>query len=415
MRLLFVCPTYPLPLDTGSRVRWINLARKLTLLGHTVDVLCFATAEEETSTKTENSPFFRIESIRTGPDKPVMSLRDKLIRSAKVLPARLHGLPKFMAYAAHPEFKRRLTELTPEYDTIFIEMFFLATNLPPALLHSQLNKFVLVEHDISFIPFRRHYEVIRHSAGLGARLCAWWHYRGIRATEIKVLSQFRQIVAMSIVDAALLTDLAPGKKILLAPNGVDTKAIVPRDNKKSRTKPELLYVGGLRHRPNYDSIRHFLANILPEVIRTVPDVRLTVLGNTNGLDRELSSLAPDRVAFHGFVPNAEPYYDRCLALVVPLRIGSGTRLKILEAMAAGVPVITTSIGVEGIDATHDKTVLVANTPEEFSSAIHRLLTDQAHAARLAKASRSLCESRYDWLSITTALLAQLTLSPKETL
>lgn len=413
MRLLFVCPTYPLPLDTGSRVRWTNLARQLTLLGHSVDVLCFATAEEEDAGRAGDAPFARIEVVRTGPDRPAASLPDTLSRAVAVGLARLRGLPRFMAYAAHPELKRRLTALAPGYDTVFIEMFFMAANLDNALLRSRPEKFVLVEHDISYIPFRRHHEVARRSAGAAARLRAWWHYRGIRSAELRTLSRFRRIVAMSAVDAALLADLAPGAEILLAPNGVDTRAFAPRDDGARPREAELLYVGGLHHRPNLDSIRHFLEDILPVMEKSVPGVRLTVLGNANGLEEELTALAPGRAAFPGFVPDARPYYDRCLALAVPLRVGGGTRLKILEAMAAGVPVITTSIGAEGLDVTHGETVLLADTPEEFALAANRLLNDPALAANLTRAARTLCETRYDWRSIADALTAQLAPSSKE--
>ncbi len=294
-------------------------------------------------------------------------------------------------------------------------MFFMAANLERKLLKSNPDKFVLVEHDISFIPFLRQYEVIRQSSDPFARLRAWWSYNGVYMVERAVLSQFRRIVAMSAIDAALLAKLTPNAEIILTPNGVDTEAVKPRNLPRQGSMDELLYVGGLRHGPNRDAVHHFLSNILPVIDKAVPGMRLTVLGNTDGFDLELAALAPGRVDFPGFVPNAGPYYNRCLALVVPLRVGGGTRLKILEAMGAGVPIITTSIGAEGIDVIHGENALVADTPEEFALATRRLLDDPAYAARLAWSGRVLCETQYDWYSIASQFIKQIDLYSRKVL
>ena len=209
MRILFVCPTYPLPLDTGSRVRWSNLAKQLSSMGHTVNVLCFATTEEERFGKECESFFSTIRIIRTGAGKTVPPMADILARAVKVSFHRLCGLPQFMAYATHPEFKRELSRLAPDYNIIFIEMFFMATNLDSTLLQENPDKFVLVEHDISFIPFRRHFEVARHSGNLLRQLRAYWQYQGIRSAELNTLSRFKVIAVMSWFDAKILTKLTP--------------------------------------------------------------------------------------------------------------------------------------------------------------------------------------------------------------
>ena len=414
MRILFVCPTYPLPLNTGSRVRWANLAKQLFSMGHTVDVLCFATTEEEKCGKESESFFSTIQIIRTGAEKLAPPMADKLARAVKVGFRRLCGLPQFMAYTAHPEFKRELSRLTPDYDTIFIEFFFMATNLDSTLLQENQAKFILVEIDISFIPFRRHFEVAKQSGDLLTQLRSWWQYQGVRSSELDTLSRFKVIVAMSSLDAEILTNLTPKATILVAPNGVDTRTIVPRNNGTPIQGIELLYVGGLHHRPNYDAITYFLQDILPALSTALEDVHLTVLGNTAGLADELTKLAPTSISFEGWVPDAAPYYERCLAVVVPLRVGGGTRLKILEAMAAGTPVIATHVGAEGIDVIHEETILFADTPEDFTQAVTRLKHDTVFATSLADSGRKLCESHYDWQLIATKLIHQLAHISEET-
>jgi polysaccharide biosynthesis protein PslH len=170
------------------------------------------------------------------------------------------------------------------------------------------------------------------------------------------------------------------------------------------TAPELLFVGGLHWPPNADAVIFFLEEIFPEIVRAIPNVHLTVVG------RSYESITarvghPPGVTFAGHVRDIEPYFSRCRVMVVPLRSGSGMRVKILDALARGVPTVTTSIGCEGIDAEPGKHLLVADTPSQFTAAVLRVLAEEDLAQSMSKVGRLLVMERYD-----EAVVGRLTLT-----
>ena len=166
----------------------------------------------------------------------------------------------------------------------------MAANLSREAKRDHSEKVILVEHDIAYVPYLRHYRVAHESGHLPRILKAWWHYRGIRIAELSTLKRFKRIVAMSPLDAATLSGLAPNATILTVPNGVDTEAIKP--NRTAKPEQELVYVGGLSHRPNFDAIQHYQRDILPVLRTSMPEIRLSVLGETGRRDKTFAALKP---------------------------------------------------------------------------------------------------------------------------
>ena len=147
-----------------------------------------------------------------------------------------------------------------------------------------------------------------------------------------------------------------------------------------------------------DAVRFFASDIYPILARRRPGVKLRVTGRTAGVD--LGGVADCAgVEFTGYVEDIRTVLSRSAVCVVPLREGGGSRLKILEAMAAGVPVVSTSVGVEGIEAESGRHLLVADTPSDLADAVERVLSDHELASRLSREARDLVERRYDWSSI----------------
>jgi polysaccharide biosynthesis protein PslH len=327
-----------------------------------------------------------------------------LRRVLGVLALCLNGLPLRVAMLYHPRIHDAIAELVPRYDCCFVEFFFMAQNLPRGCFRSFREKLVLVEHDISFIPQMRRYQVARG----WRRLVLWFDYIRYRRAEIATLQRFLHVMVMSELDREIVHRVAPGQRVTVVPNGVDLASLVFREAVPRCGKPQLLFVGGLGHRPNFDGLRHFISEALPILLHHFPDLTLTVVGDAAGAAPELISLPRgDVVTFVGFVPDLNRYFAESTALIVPLRIAGGTRLKIVEAMAAGVPVITTAIGAEGLPVVHGEQVLFAETPQETVQCVTRLVSDPEFAQRMAKAARRLCEERYDWRSIVGAMEQQL--------
>jgi len=189
--------------------------------------------------------------------------------------------------------------------------------------------------------------------------------------------------------------------VSLVPNGVDTAALRPLP--EAAAGKRLIFVGHLRYPPNIDAVRFLARHILPALRTRIPEARLTVVGE--GAPRALREFAGRAdIDLVGRASCPLPYYQDAHVAVVPLRAGGGTRLKILEAMALGRPVVSTPLGCEGLAVEDGKHLLIAHDVEGFAAAVARLLTDRPLAARLSREARALVERDYDWTSIADRLL-----------
>jgi len=213
-----------------------------------------------------------------------------------------------------------------------------------------------------------------------------------------LLTVFNACVTASSREKELLQHIAPNYlNLYIIPNGVDTSALKP-DLSTLHQSNTLIYNGALTYSANYDAMQFFLIDIFPLVKARIPATTLTITGSLNGAN--LSALPQDEsVVFSGFLPDIRPAMKAAWACVVPLRWGGGTRLKILEAMALGTPVVSTSKGAEGLDVVHEENILIADTPDDFAFQTVRLLEDSELRSRLAQSGRKLVEQRYDWHTI----------------
>jgi len=201
------------------------------------------------------------------------------------------------------------------------------------------------------------------------------------------------ILAVSDDDAQYFSDLG-AKRVVLVPNGVDCAAY-DRPPVDRSVRPTILYVGALGWPPNASAARYLATDVLPAVRRTVADARVVIVGRNPPAD--LVALARDHrdVEVAADVPEVAPFFRSADVLAVPLETGGGTRLKILEAFAAGLPVVSTAIGCEGIAADAGRHLVVAERPH-FAAAVADLLLDPARGRLLAARARALASARYDW-------------------
>lgn len=185
------------------------------------------------------------------------------------------------------------------------------------------------------------------------------------------------------------------EKVFTIPNGVDLErfTFLPRD----ATAKQLLFIGGMEYLPNLDSAHYFLTQIFPLIKSSRPDTKLDMVGRELWRIRKRSTSKD--VRFHENVPDVLPFFRNADVLLVPLRYGAGTRIKILEAMAAGVAVVSTSKGCEGIGSKHAEHLMVADTPGAFSDAVLDLLGHPSLQRALTRNARSLIEEKYSWEKI----------------
>lgn len=225
------------------------------------------------------------------------------------------------------------------------------------------------------------------------RLRRWLTLTKHRAYVRQLLRGFAGYTVVSPREAALARPLAPaGMPALVVPNGADVDRALPDVAPDPDT---LIYPGALSYAANLDAMQYFIGSILPLVRAARPVARLRITGRAT--PAQIAALpASDGVEFTGFVPEIKALVARSWAEVVPLRTGSGTRLKILEALALGTPVVSTTKGAEGLELVHGRDLLVADTPEAFAAATVALLSQPGLRAALGEAGRRSVVARYNW-------------------
>jgi polysaccharide biosynthesis protein PslH len=243
---------------------------------------------------------------------------------------------------------------------------------------------------------------VRNLAGGVYSLAQW---AKLAAYERRVLGAADAVVAVSDEDVASLRRVAPAARYAVAPNGVDTthfsRAALMREGlaPASYGAPTLVFSGTLDFRPNVDALLWFAREALPLLRARRPELRLLVVGRRPAAAlRDLS--ATGALALTGEVADTRPLIAGGAAYVVPMRIGGGVRLKLLEALALEAPTVSTTMGAEGVAGlSSDAHCLLADAPADFAAAVLRLLDDPALAARLASAGRGLVTAGYDWSAI----------------
>lgn len=260
-----------------------------------------------------------------------------------------------------------------------------------------------VEHDL----LRR---VAASSASATKHAFNLMEARKLKRLEVNAWNQATICVATSERDAELMRRLT-STRVEVVPNGVDLDAF--GEARQTTPKPHhAVFTGAMRHQPNADGASWYVREVHPLVQREAPDASIAIVGaDPPAAIRALSSASVD---ITGQIDDVRPYLSSARVAVVPLWSGGGTRLKILEAFASGRPVVSTTIGAEGIDARDGEHVLLADTPEDFAQAIVRVFNDDELAGRLGSAGRQLVEERYGWEQITRQLIAAHDLALKDT-
>jgi glycosyltransferase involved in cell wall biosynthesis len=226
--------------------------------------------------------------------------------------------------------------------------------------------------------------------------------RFLRRRELSYAPRFDRVLVVSEHERQVLRTALPRLTVSVIPNGVDTRRLRPFP--PSEEGPRLLFVGNLAYRPNVQAALELCTTILPLIRRQAPEVRLEIVGPDP--PRSLLRAARSRaVEVRGSLSDLEPSYRRATVSVVPLRAAGGTRLKILESMAYGRPVVSTTVGCEGLAFTGGRELLVADEPADFADKTLSLLGDEGMREALAARARKAVEESYDWDAIAERLLA----------
>jgi glycosyltransferase involved in cell wall biosynthesis len=217
------------------------------------------------------------------------------------------------------------------------------------------------------------------------------------------------VIAVSALDAGLIRTMFGVERVAHIPTGVDASFFAPPAS--SPHVADLVFVGAMDWLANVDGVLYFIERILPQIRRRRPECTFAVVGRAP-LPEILRCAQQDvGVLVTGTVPDVRPYWWGASVCVVPLRIGSGTRLKICEAMAAGTPVVSTAVGAEGLPLSPGQDLCIADTPEDFAAQCLDLLDHPERRSRMAAASRQLVAERFSWEHVAQCMEQALEAAP----
>lgn len=394
MRLLFLTPQLPYPPEQGTAIRNYHLIAGLAHR-HEVSLLSFTDPEQ------------RLEAAQ-----PLRALCHRL----EVVPAptrrftdRLRGLllsgwPDMALRLASPAFAARLADWLREerVDLVQIEGIEMARYLDTILSASRRPRVVYDDHNAEYVLQERAFRSdIRQPGRLHAAFYSFIQWRRLRRYEAAICQQVDRVIACSAADAAALRRLLPNLQVHILPNGVDTTFFRPQ---AAPPVASLVFTGKMDFRPNVDAALWLAHDILPRVRQAHLEATLAIVGQRPSPAVARLAEQPG-VIVTGRVEDVRPYIAGAQVYVAPLRMGSGTRLKLLEAMAMGAAIVSTRLGAEGLPVESGRHLLLADTSADFAQAVIALLDAPAQRQALGQAARQLVEAEFDWARIVPQLEA----------
>ena len=386
MHILLLTPQLPYPPHQGTSLRNYNLIAQLAKR-HQVEVLSFL---DEGQSLTAAAPLLemctRVEAV------PVPQ-RTTLRRIGQLLGSHL---PDMAWRLWLPHYRERLIHRLAEvrFDVVQIEAIELAPYLPAIEAAKPRPLIVFDEHNCEW---RLQQRAFLTDVRIPWRWPAAWYslvqWRRLRRYEGDICRRVDKVVAVSEADRQGIQAVAPGISIAVVPNWVDLEEY--GDYRGAKEEFELVFTGKMDFRPNVDAMLWFCDRVLPLIRRERPSVRLAIVGQRP--HPRLERLRHmEGVTLTGWVPDVRPYLAGTTVYVAPLRVGGGTRLKLVQAMAMGCAIVATSLAAEGFPIESGKHLLLADTPHEFAAAVVRLLDSPSTRGRLGAEARLFVQSRYGW-------------------
>jgi glycosyltransferase involved in cell wall biosynthesis len=386
-RLLVLLPDVPYPLDAGAKIRNHGLLGLLSA-DHEVDALAFG----EPACGAELTKLVRRWAI-----VPVPGRRSAARRAQDL--ART-GLPDVAHRRLSKAFRDKLRCLLREgaYDFVQAE----GIEMAGYLWEVPVRQRVYDAHNAEFLLQRR---FASSAISIWARLYSRVQWRRLERFEAAVVRGSRLTLAVSHHDANQLRALAgSGANVRVVRNGIDAAAF-PFAAPRADQPPNLLFLGKMDFRPNAEAMAWFVRDVQPALAEAIPEARLFAVGARPPAWLVAAGQHDDRIAVTGYVDDEHPYLERSAALILPLRTGGGSRLKALIAMASGLPIISTCIGIEGLEAEPGVHYLAAESHSDWVTALKRLLGDAGLRLRLAHAGRELVAQKYDWSAVQAEVRA----------
>lgn len=392
-QILFLCQTLPFPPDNGVNVRSLNIMKELAS-EFDVTALCFF---RRGNRPTRDAVRRGVAGLQEFCDVEAFAIPQEFSR-ARLLSDHLRSVLSRRVYTWYAyssvEYERALKRLlgSRDFSLAHVDSLDLSAYLPQL---SHLPTAVTHHNSESDLLERR--AAVANGSHMGAYLR--FQARRMAAEERAWCGRVDLNVAVSEADREALADRAAGGRFVVIPNGVDTDLYTPLGEPRSG----VVFLGGYDWFPNRDGMEFFCERILPAFRARCPEVPITWVGAipTEVADRYRRKHG---IISPGFVEDLRPFVGRAACYIVPLRVGGGTRLKVVEGWAMGAPTVSTTVGCEGLDARDGENILVRDDPEEFARAMESVVRDSEQRKRLAEAARITAVSSYDWKALGRKLV-----------
>jgi glycosyltransferase involved in cell wall biosynthesis len=398
-RILFLSQCLPYPPHSGVTARTFNILKQLRV-DFAVTLLAFSRKSHQRDTRTRQESERALADLldQVGTAVPIPAEESGVRRVWDHLRSLITSRPYTFYQYDSEHFRSQLRQALARarFDLVHMDSLDLhrwlgdLESLPIACTHHDIES-RLLRLRAQWVGSRLLRRYLLHQAELVERI------------ERTLCPNFSVNLTMSERDAERLRALAPGSQTTVVPNGVDTTYFAPQMHAPV-TEGRVVFVGSTHTFPNRDAVAYLLSVLWPLIRRRHPHASLYLIGGGPDSARAQSG-AMTGVTVVGRVPDVRPHLAQASCCIVPLRVGSGTRLKILDAWAMGKAVVSTSLGCEGLDAIDGENILVCDDPESFAAAVIEVLTSAALRSRLGDNGRATAEQSYSWEAVGRRLRA----------
>jgi len=387
VRILWLKTELLHPVDKGGRIRTYNMLRELKR-DHQITYLALDDGTADAKQR-ELAIEYCHELIcvphQTTPKFSPGFYVELLTNLASDLP---YFMKKYESGAMRREVERLLKDRT--FEVMVCDFLQPSVNVPAGASVTT----VLFQHNVEAMIWKRHYELQSNPL---KRLYLYHQWRKTWRYERTACRRFDVVVAVSVTDEEQMRNEYGLERTAAVPTGVDinyfSSSGIPSE------KYNVVFTGSMDWLPNEDAMQYFIREIMPLVRKEIPELTLTVVGRNPYATLVELSKRDTRIVVTGRVDDVRPYIEQASVYVVPIRIGGGTRLKIYEAMAMGKPVLSTTVGAEGLPVKNNEEVMLADSAEDFAAALTRLLRDEKAARELGGRGAKVVREKFGWQAV----------------
>jgi glycosyltransferase involved in cell wall biosynthesis len=387
MRILWVKTDFLHPTNRGGQIRTLETIKRLHKR-HEVHYVAFEDpAHPEGPERAREYSALHFQVPHYVPEKKLTSPAF----AGQLVAGLLSPLPVAVVRWRSHAMRREIEKLESKhrYDSIVCDFLFPAPNIP------SLAKATLFQHNVEAQIWRRH---ASHASNLAKRIYFQIQARRMEAYEGSVCRKVKRVIAVSKADADLMQLQYRINGVQAVDTGVDTDFFRP-PAVPVEPKADLVFLGSMDWMPNIDGMQWFVRDILPLIHSRRPEATIAIVGRKPS--PEILALAGDKIHVTGTVPDVRPWLWGGKVSIVPLRIGGGTRLKIYESMAAHTPVVSTTVGAEGLEVHDGRDISIADSPADFAQRCTDLLDSQAAREAMSREAAGMVCSRFSWDSVTS--------------